>query len=66
VTKLFHSPSFEKTGVRRVLLDVGRIALLGSIHFAFYLRRVLTDFGIVTGAFVASIGGRHGRHFIVT
>jgi hypothetical protein len=40
------------------------IALFGSIHFALFLRRVLFDFGIATGALVATIGGRHGRPFI--
>jgi hypothetical protein len=39
-----------------VLLDIGGIALLGGIHFRFCLRHVFADFGIVTGALVASIG----------
>lgn len=64
--RLLHTSSFEESRVGRVLLDVGGIALLGRIYFALSLRRVLVGFGIVPGALVASIGGRHGRHFIVT
>jgi hypothetical protein len=66
VGALLHSPSLEETGIRGVLLDIGGIALFGGIHFGFCLRHVFAYFGIVTGAFVASIGRRHGRHFFVT
>jgi hypothetical protein len=49
-----------------VLFYIGCAALFGGIHFALFLRRVLAYFGIVTSALVASIGGRHRRHFVVT
>jgi hypothetical protein len=65
-TALLHASSFEEPGVDRVLFDIGGVALLGGIHFGFCLRRVFIHFGFVAGSFVASIGGRHGRHFIVT
>jgi hypothetical protein len=65
-TALLYTSSFEEPGDGCVLLDVGGIALLGGIHFALCLRRVLADFGSVAGALAASIRGWHGRHFIVT
>lgn len=62
-----HSPSLEETGVGRVLLDVGSLTLFCDVDFAFYLRCVFAYyFGLITGALVAAIGRRHGRHFVVT
>ena len=62
-TRLLDPPSLEKSGVGRVLLDVGCIALLRGVQFAFCLRRVLAHFGLVTGTFVTAISGRHGGAF---
>jgi hypothetical protein len=64
--KSLHTPSLKKSGVGRILLYVGCVALFGGIHFALLLGRVFADFGVVTGSLVASVGGRDGRHFIVT
>jgi hypothetical protein len=63
---LLYATPFEESSIGRVLFDIRRVTLLGGIHFGFCLRRVSAHFGVVTGAFVASVGGRHGRHFIVT
>jgi hypothetical protein len=64
--KLLHTPSLEESGVGRVLLDIGGVTLFSGVEFALFLRRVFADFGIVASSFLASVGGRHGRHFIVT
>jgi hypothetical protein len=64
--KSLHTPSLKKSGVGRILLYVGCVVLFGGIHFALLLGRVFADFGVVTGSLVASVGGRDGRHFIVT
>jgi hypothetical protein len=64
---LFHTPSLEKSGVRRVLLDIGGIALLCRIlNIVVPLRRILVRLGMVTSTLLAAIGGWHRRHFIVT
>ena len=63
---LFYSPTFEETGIGRVLLDVGGLALLRGVDFAFSLGRVFIYFAVISGAFVASISRRHWRHFVMT
>jgi hypothetical protein len=66
MARLLNPPTLKETGVGRVLSDIGCVALLSGIYFGLCLRRVLVDLGVVTGALVASIGGGHGWHFIVT
>src|ERR1700712_112962 len=64
---LFHASSLEESGIRRVLLDIGGIALLGRIlNIVVSLRRILVHLGMVTGTLWAAIGGWHRRHFIMT
>ena len=60
---LFYSPTFEETGIGRVLLDVGGLALLRGVVS---LGRVFIYFAVISGAFVASISRRHWRHFVMT
>src|SRR5664279_4661140 len=62
---LLDAPPLEKSGVGRVLLDIGRVALLRQIDIFVHLRRILADLGIVAGALMATIGRRYRRHFIV-
>jgi hypothetical protein len=35
-TELLHTPSFEESGIGRILLYIGCVALFGGIHFAFF------------------------------
>ncbi len=55
---LFHAPSAEVTLVRRVLLDIGRVALLGSVQFvrAPLLPRVAGGLMMVPRTFLTAIG----------
>src|SRR5476649_929502 len=53
---LLDAPSLEKSGIGGVLLDIGGLALLGRILFAFMpLRAILVHLGMVAGAFGAAI-----------
>jgi succinate dehydrogenase/fumarate reductase cytochrome b subunit len=64
---LFHASALEKSGIRRVLLDIGGITLLCRIlDIVVHLRRILAYLGMVTSTLLAAIGGWHRRHFIVT
>jgi hypothetical protein len=62
---LFHTPSLEKSGVRRVLPDIGGLALLRRILDMVVLRRILVHLGMVASTLLAAIGGWHWRHFIM-
>ena len=60
------APSLKEAGVGGVLFDVRRVSLLrGILDIAVTLGSILVDLGVIASSFVATIGGRHGRHFIV-
>jgi hypothetical protein len=66
-TSLLDATPLEKSGVGRVLLDIGGLALLGRVLNVFVpLRAVLVHFGMVAGTLGAAIAGRYRRHFVVT
>ena len=61
--KLLDPSALEEAGVRRVLLDVRRLALfIGVFGVVFLARCVARGFRFLGRAFVAPIGGRDGRH----
>jgi hypothetical protein len=62
---LLHPASLKEALVGGVLPDVGGVALLSGVDLRVRRCLVLRDFGLITGAFWASVGGRHGRHVIV-
>jgi hypothetical protein len=62
---LLYPPSFEEPGIGRILLYIGCVALFSGIDVALLLGRVFSDVAIVTGSLMASIGGRHGWHFVM-
>jgi len=63
---LFHPAAVKIALVRRVLLDVGSLPLLGGILTLGMPRRIILGrFGVaVASPFVAAIGRRHGRHVL--
>jgi hypothetical protein len=62
---LLDPASLEESLVGRVLPDVRSLALFRRVDIRVRRCRVLRDFGLVTGTFLTSIGGRHRRHMIV-
>jgi len=60
MAQLLDAPPLKKSSVSRILFDIRRVALFGGIYFAFCLRRVFADLGVVTGTLVASISGGTG------
>lgn len=63
---LFQAASLKEASVGGVLLYVRRVTLLRRIlDIAVTSGSILGDLGVIASSFVATIGGRHGRHFIV-
>jgi hypothetical protein len=64
--ELFHSSSAEVALVRRVLLDIGPVALLRSIQLiqVFLVRRVAGDFMMVPRTLLAAARDRRFRHML--
>ena len=62
---LLHASSLEKTGIGRVLLDVGGVALLSGVDFTLVSGSILVHSGVVTRPLVTAVGRWHWRHFVV-
>jgi len=65
---LLHSASLEETGVCGVLLDIGGIALLGGIHYGFFVfaMSLLTPALSPVPLWLRLAGGRAALHCDVT
>lgn len=66
--ELFHAPALEEAGIRRVLLDVGRLTLLGGIVVlvVFHFIRLFLGFVVRMGngwTFCRPAGRRYGWGF---
>jgi hypothetical protein len=65
VEGLFHPAAVKIALVRCVLLDVGSLALLGSIlRFRMFQKIIGKSFGFAAGPLIASISGRNLRHVL--
>ena len=63
--RLFDFATLKEALVGRILLDIGRIALLQGVHVSMYFRHLVRGLGIITGPFVTSIGRRYRWHMTV-